>query len=51
MEAIDRTHFDAIGVLAVDAVVGDDVGHGHGSVTNTPSTLRRCTLRGIDVRH
>src|SRR5581483_4387097 len=27
VEAIDRTHLDAIGVLALDAVLVDDVGH------------------------
>ena len=28
VEAIDRTHFHAIGVFAADAIVGHDVGHG-----------------------
>jgi hypothetical protein len=28
VEAVDGAHFDAIGVLAADAGVGDDVGHG-----------------------
>jgi hypothetical protein len=28
VEAVDRTHLDAVHVLASDAVVGDDIGHG-----------------------
>jgi hypothetical protein len=28
MEAVDRTDLDAVGVLALDAVLGDDEGHG-----------------------
>src|SRR3546814_13755825 len=28
VETVHRAHFDAVGVLAVDAVYGDDVGHG-----------------------
>jgi hypothetical protein len=32
VEAIHRTHFDAIGVFALDAIVVDDIGH-------------RCSLR------
>jgi hypothetical protein len=27
IEAVDRTHLDAIHVLALDAIVGDDIGH------------------------
>ena len=27
VEAVDRTHFDAVRVLALDAGLGDDVGH------------------------
>jgi hypothetical protein len=27
MEAVHRTNFDAVGVLALDAVLGDDEGH------------------------
>jgi hypothetical protein len=31
IETVDRTDFDAVGVLAADAVVVDDVGHAGGS--------------------
>jgi hypothetical protein len=27
IEAVDRTHLDAVHVLALDAIVVDDVGH------------------------
>ena len=28
VEAVDRADLDAVGVLALDAVIGDDIGHG-----------------------
>jgi hypothetical protein len=28
IEAVDRTHLHAVGVLALDAILGDDEGHG-----------------------
>ena len=31
VEAVDRAHLDAVGVLALDARLGDDVGHGGSS--------------------
>jgi hypothetical protein len=30
VEAVHRTHFDAVGIFALNAVVGDDIGHGGG---------------------
>jgi hypothetical protein len=32
MEAIDRADLDTVGVLALDAVLGNDEGHGVGDV-------------------
>src|SRR6185437_4299385 len=55
MEAVDRAHLDAVGVLAVDAVVGDDMGHGHDSVRGMSPLCavapRAALMRVIDAGH
>jgi hypothetical protein len=50
MKTIDRAHLDAIGVLAIDAVVGDDVCHGK-AVEWRNGTVSRSAVRRIDARH